>query len=195
MLLSAKNLLPCDGVAYYLSGFFDTKTAEAFYQRLLTEIDWQERSIKLFGKEVLQPRKVAWYGDPGLTYTYSNFTQITTPWIPLLLEIKHRIETETGFQFNSVLLNLYRNESDSMGWHSDNEKELGDQPTIASVSFGHARIFQFKHISRPIKADVLLEPGSLLIMAGATQTNWKHQLPKRRSIAGPRINLTFRTII
>lgn len=195
MPLSTINLLPCDGAVYYTPGFFDQEHADILYQRLLSEVSWQEKSIKLFGREVLQPRKIAWYGDSGLTYTYSNLTQTTEPWIPVLLEIKKKIEEQTGFSFNSVLLNLYRNEGDSMGWHSDNEKELGVEPTIASVSLGYARIFQFKHVSRPLKSNLLLENGSLMIMTGATQHFWKHQLPKRKSLTGPRINLTFRTIL
>ncbi len=195
MPFSANNLLPCDGSAFYTPNFYSTQDSAQLYQRLLNEIDWQEKTIKLFGREVLQPRKIAWYGDPGLIYTYSNLTQTTVPWTPVLLEILTRLRNETGFTFNSVLLNLYRNEADSMGWHSDNEKELGTDPTIASISLGHPRIFQFKHVSRNLKTDILLENGSLLLMTGVTQSHWKHQLPKRRSIIGPRINLTFRTIV
>ena len=190
-----QNLLPCDGEVFYFPEFYSPSTSLEVYQQLLEEVDWQEKSIKLFGREVLQPRKIAWYGDPGLTYTYSNFSQTTKAWIPVLETMRQKLALETGRNFNSVLLNLYRNESDSMGWHSDSEKELGPNPSIASVSFGHPRIFQLKHNTRPLKTNLLLETGSLLLMTGATQHHWKHQLPKRKSLCGSRINLTFRTIL
>ncbi|MES2629233.1 MAG: alpha-ketoglutarate-dependent dioxygenase AlkB [Bacteroidota bacterium] len=191
---SSRNLLPCDGEVFYFPEFYSLEESAGIYRELLDHIEWEEKAIRIFGREVMQPRKIAWYGDPGISYTYSNLTQVTRPWTSSLLEMKRRLEEFTGKTFNSVLLNLYRSDRDSMGWHSDNEKELGKDPYIASVSFGHPRIFQLKHNDRPLKSSLLLEDGSLLIMSGATQHFWKHQLPKRRALCGPRINLTFRLI-
>ncbi len=194
MLEAVKNLLPCDGEVYYLPDFYTTAEADLIYHQLLEEIDWEEKAIKIFGRVVLQPRKIAWYGDDGVIYTYSNLTQVAKAWTPTLLLLREKIEKFSGKNFNSVLLNLYRNDQDSMGWHSDNEKELGVNPLIASLSFGNPRIFQLKHESRPLKTSLLLENGSLLLMGGETQHHWKHQLPKRRALCGPRINLTFRMV-
>lgn len=194
MLGEAKNLLPCDGECYYFPEFFREEEAQHIYQELLHKIAWEEKSIKIFGRELMQPRKIAWYGDPGIQYTYSNLTQTTTEWTPLLKELNKTIEKFSGHKFNSVLLNLYRNNLDSMGWHSDDEKELRTNPFIASLSFGHPRIFQLKHSTRPLKNSLLLENGSLLLMGGSMQHHWKHQLPKRSSLCGPRINLTFRRV-
>lgn len=189
-----KNILPCDGEVYYIPEFYPPEKSQAIYEVLLKEVDWEEKTIKIFGREVMQPRKIAWYGDDGITYTYSNLRQVTKPWIPVLNDLRQKVEETTGRQFNSVLLNLYRSDQDSMGWHSDDEPELGEQPFIASLSFGHARIFQLKHKTRPFKTSLLLESGSLLLMGGSTQQYWKHQLPKRRALCGPRINLTFRWV-
>lgn len=192
--VAAKNILPCDGEAYYYSSFIPAADSTSIYHQLLEEISWEEKSIKIFGRELLQPRKIAWYGDDQISYTYSNLRQIAKPWTPLLSSIKNQIQEFTGREFNSVLLNLYRSDRDSMGWHSDNEKELGENPFIASLSFGHPRIFQLKHMSRELKTSLLLENGSLLLMGGSIQHHWKHQLPKRRALCGPRMNLTFRKV-
>ena len=138
----------------------------------------------------------AWYGDAGKTYCYSGITVEPIPWTPLLLSIKTRVEAVANTTFNSVLLNYYRGEQDSVSWHSDDEPELGQNPVIASVSFGATRKFQFKHKTNPdLRAAIDLTPGSLLIMAGATQHFWKHQIPKTTKPVGARINLTFRVII
>jgi alkylated DNA repair dioxygenase AlkB len=161
-------------------------------QRLLGETDWQSQSITLWGKQFLQPRLTAWYGDAD--YTYSGLTMRAMPFTPLLAEIRQAVEMTSGRMFNSVLLNYYRNERDSMGMHSDNEAELGPEPAIASVSFGSTRTFILRHkrSKRTVKLD--LTDGSMLLMAGATQSNWSHGINKETRSKGPRINLTFRYI-
>ena len=161
-------------------------------QRLLMETDWQSQSITLWGKQFLQPRLTAWYGDAD--YTNSGITMRAVPFTPLLAQIKQAVEMASGRVFNSVLLNYYRNERDSMGMHSDNEAELGPEPAIASVSFGSTRTFILRHkrSKRTVKLD--LTDGSLLLMAGATQSNWSHGINKETRAKGPRINLTFRFI-
>lgn len=162
---------------------------------LTANIAWKQENIEFFGKPVAMPRLTAWYGDEGKSYTYSGLTSHPLPWTPALLTIKSRIETAAETVFNSVLLNLYRDGRDSMGWHSDDEPELGTNPVIASVTFGAARQFQFKHKTNPdLRTAVELTHGSLLIMRGTTQHYWKHQVPKTKQPLTTRINLTFRVI-
>lgn len=165
---------------------------EAVLARLLAETDWRAESITLWGKQMLQPRLSAWHGDAR--YTYSGLTLEPQPWTPLLSHIRAAVELHTGRSFNSVLLNYYRNERDSMGMHSDDEAELGSEPAIASVSFGDTRTFILRHKrnKRTLKLD--LTSGSMLLMAGATQTHWVHGINKQSRPCGPRVNLTFRFI-
>ncbi|WP_338769212.1 alpha-ketoglutarate-dependent dioxygenase AlkB [Massilia sp. METH4] len=161
-------------------------------RRLLDEIAWREETIYLFGKAVRQPRLSAWYGEAS--YTYSGRTFHPLPFTPLLLDIKRAVEDATGARFNSVLLNLYRNERDSMGFHSDDEPELGPEPTIASVTFGDARTFILKHKKRGTTIKLDLTDGSLLLMAGTLQRHWRHGINKETRPRGARVNLTFRWI-
>ena len=165
-------------------------------QSLITEIDWQQYQIKIFGKSLDQPRLTAYYGENHPYYAYSNIKLQPIPFTPILLSIKNKIEALTLEKFNGVLLNYYRNGDDSMGWHADDEKELGTNPVIASLSFGASRNFQLQHsLDKSIsKATIVLNDASLLIMKGVTQHFWKHQIPKQKN-KGPRINLTFRKII
>jgi alkylated DNA repair dioxygenase AlkB len=161
---------------------------------LLDEIDWEQRSIRIMGREVLQPRLTAWYGDAA--YTYSGVTLTPLPWTPLLSELRDRLIGDVGECLNSVLCNMYRTGADSMGLHSDNEKELGAHPVIASVSLGAARRFVLRHKKKKVPpVSVELTHGSLLVMGGTTQAFWKHAVPKDPRTTGPRINLTFRRII
>ncbi|RMG26268.1 MAG: alpha-ketoglutarate-dependent dioxygenase AlkB [Bacteroidetes bacterium] len=185
-----------DGHIQLIEEFIPQKQADLYLQALLEQVQWEQRSIRLFGKSFLQPRLTAWYGDPQKTYTYSGISWEPLPWTPLLLEMKDRVEQAAQHPFNSVLLNLYRNGQDSMGWHSDDEPELGKNPCIASVSLGQSRTFHLRHRSRPQAKPLhlLLTHGSLLLMQGSLQHHWKHQLPKSRKKMGPRINLTFRYI-
>lgn len=162
---------------------------------LLTGVPWQQHAITVYGRSLLAPRLSAWYGDPGATYRYSGLRLHPLCWTPTLLQIKEVVETLASISFNSVLLNLYRNGQDSVGWHSDAEPELGRNPVIASVSLGATRRLVFQHKKRRERTALDLEPGSVLVMGGATQHYWRHQLPKTDRPVGPRINLTFRVIL
>ncbi len=169
---------------------------QALLQELIDDTPWQQQEITLFGKTWPQPRLVAWYGDPGASYTYSGLVQEPLPWTDTLNELRKQVEKAANHRFNSVLLNYYRDGSDSMGMHADDEPELGPEPVIASLSLGETRRLRFRHRSRrEIKPFSLqLPPASLLIMAGTTQQNWKHGINKTRRPCGPRVNLTFRRI-
>jgi alkylated DNA repair dioxygenase AlkB len=191
-----KNILPTEGDTFYYPQFFSAIESDRLFADLQAAVSWKQDPILIFGKSVMQPRLTASFGDPGTEYTYSGITMTPTPWIAPLQEIKTRIESESGTKFNSALLNLYRDEKDSMGWHRDNEKELGHNPIIASVSFGAVREFQFRHRNdKELKATVPLEHGSFLLMAGTTQHHWLHSIPKTKTKLGPRLNITFRRII
>ncbi len=161
--------------------------------RLLAETDWREETVVVYGKRHLQPRLSAWYGDAA--YTYSGLRLQPAPLTPLLHTLRHAVETATGHPFNSVLLNYYRNERDSMGMHSDDEPELGPSPAIASLSFGAARTFILKHKYNKRTVRVDLTDGSLLLMAGETQKHWLHGINKMTRMLHARINLTFRNIV
>ena len=169
---------------------------DLIFKRLLNESKWQQREMNIYGRKVLQPRLTAWYGEPDKTYIYSGIKNIPLPWTDLLRELKRRVEDCTEERFNSVLLNYYRDNNDSMGFHSDDEKELGPEPSIASLSFGDRRIFLFKHKKRSDLGmfSVPLPSGSVLLMKGATQRNYKHAINRETRPCGPRINLTFRRI-
>ncbi|MBT8142240.1 MAG: alpha-ketoglutarate-dependent dioxygenase AlkB [Gammaproteobacteria bacterium] len=188
---SDTNLLPRDGKVVLFENALNVD-----FDTLRDEIEWRHEKIRLFGKRVLQPRLTAWYGDPGTDYVYSGLKNTPKAWTPTLQAIKHKIEEYSKTRFNSVLLNLYRDGQDSMGWHQDNEPELGDNPVIASLSFGASRKFQMRHkFDKTLaKLDFELHSGSLLIMSGQTQQYWQHQLAKTKKAVGQRINLTFRTI-
>ncbi|GJI89331.1 MULTISPECIES: alpha-ketoglutarate-dependent dioxygenase AlkB family protein [Duganella] len=162
-------------------------------QRLLDETDWRAEEIQVWGKLHLQPRLSAWHGEAS--YRYSGKTFHPLPFTPLQLHIKQAVEKATGRQFNSVLLNYYRNERDSMGFHADDERELGPDPAVASVSFGDPRTFILKHRRLPKTVKLALGDGCLLLMAGALQRHWLHGINKERAARGPRINLTFRLIM
>ena len=186
--------LPDAEIIYYPQ-FFDKEQADTIYTELLQEIAWQQDNITVYGKTHPQPRLTALYGNEGKPYSYSNITMQPHPWNSLLKKIKYYIEATTECSFTTVLLNQYRDGKDSNGWHADNEKELGINPTIASLSFGAERVFQLKHNTiADAKKNIILEHGSLLLMKGSTQHFWKHQIPKTAIPMGTRINLTFRTI-
>ncbi len=186
--------LPDAEIIYYPQ-FFDKKVADTIFNQLKNEIPWQQDNIQVFGKTHPQPRLTALLGNEGKPYSYSNIKMQPHPLNLLLQKIKTNVESITDFNFTTVLLNQYRDGKDSNGWHADNEKELGINPIIASVSFGAERVFQLKHNSiKDQKKSILLEHGSLLIMKGTTQHFWKHQIPKTSKPIGSRINLTFRII-
>lgn len=189
------NILPQDGEAFYYPDFFSKIESTHLFKSLSEKINWKQSPIKMFGKEILQPRLTAWYGEPGVMYTYSGLSMDAQEWNQDLLAIKFQIEKVALITFNGVLLNRYRNEKDSMGWHRDNEKELGKNPIIGSVSFGEPRVFELRHAeNKKLKVSIELEHGSLLIMRGETQHYWQHRLPKKSKECGERINLTFRAV-
>jgi len=166
-------------------------------RKLIDDTIWRQEEVTVFGKKYDQPRLVALYADSGKTYDYSGISMHPLPWTDLLREIKRRIEDCTDATFNAVFLNLYRDHNDSMGFHSDDERELGKNPTIASLTFGDTRVFKMKHKhNRDVPtAKIPLESGTVLLMKGQTQHNWKHGIDKQKTPCGPRVNLTFRTLL
>lgn len=166
-----------------------------FFNSLRDETEWIQPQIRMFGKWVDQPRLMSWQATEDLKYSYSGITLNPKPFSVAVSQIALKIEERTGLNFNSVLVNYYRNGQDSMGWHADDEQELGHDPIIASVSFGDQRDFLLRHNTRKdLNLKLPLPSGSLLLMGKGMQLNWKHSLPKRKH-AGPRINLTFRKIL
>jgi alkylated DNA repair dioxygenase AlkB len=188
------NLLPRDGLLTYQTGVFSRLHSDEIFNKLRSSIKWRQDEITIFGKTHPQPRLTCWYGERA--YTYSGLTMTPDPWNPELLDIKDRVEKTSGKIFNSLLVNCYRDGNDHVSWHSDDERELGPNPVIASVSFGEVRRFQLKHrFDKNQKMITLdLEPGSLLIMGGAIQRNWVHRIAKTSKTKEGRINLTFRSI-
>ena len=184
-----------DASIIYYPNFFSLQKSNELFEKLITEVPWQQDNITVFGKTHPQPRLTSLYGNEGKSYGYSNIVMQPHAWSPLIMHIKTEIEEICQENFTTVLLNLYRDGKDSNGWHADNEKELGRNPVIASVSFGAERIFQLKHNTIDhLKQSINLHHGSLLIMKDETQHFWKHQIPKTAKKKEQRINLTFRII-
>ncbi len=191
----AENLLPYDGIALYIPNFIEQNEASILYDILLDSIEWQRDIVKMFGKTHILNRKMAWYGDSDKKYSYSGISRSPISWTSELGKIKQLCESICLHSFNSCLVNYYQDGIQGMGWHADNEKELGNNPIIASVSLGAVRTFRCKHRMSNHTIDIVLEPGSLLIMRGSMQHNWVHSLPISKKIKDARINCTFRTII
>lgn len=189
------NLLPYDGEVHYYGQLLQHAAANQYYEVLMNDIAWKNDEAFIMGRLLLTKRKVAWYGDTDFEYTYSNRSKRALPWTTALLQLKALTEQRTGETFNSCLLNLYHSGGEGMAWHSDGEKDLKKNGAIASLSLGAERKFAFRHKRSGEKINVLLRHGSLLVMKGATQTNWLHRLPPTKTIHTPRINLTFRTIV
>jgi alkylated DNA repair dioxygenase AlkB len=184
-----------DAEIEYYPNFFKNDSSDELFEKLRNEIPWQQDNIKVYGKTHPQPRLTALFGNEGKSYSYSNIVMQPHHWNPLLVFIKNEIEEICQENFTTVLLNYYRDGKDSNGWHADNEKELGRNPVIASVSFGAERYFHLQHNTiKEQKLKIKLGHGSLLIMKGSTQHFWKHQIPKTTSVIESRINLTFRII-
>ncbi|MGA1362036.1 MAG: alpha-ketoglutarate-dependent dioxygenase AlkB family protein [Ilumatobacteraceae bacterium] len=188
------ELLPYDGSAVLHQWVLGDRSWEEVMGRLVDDIPWEAHTIKMFGKEYPQPRLVAWYGDPGSEYSYSGLKMNVRPWIPPIVDLKAIAESHAGVVFNSVLVNLYRDGNDKVGWHRDNEPELGGTPTIASMSLGAPRRFKFRHLSSGEQVEAVLNPGSLVVMSGLSQTCWEHEVPRQAAVKEPRINLTFRQV-
>jgi alkylated DNA repair dioxygenase AlkB len=189
------NYLPQDGTVHYYGKLLTRQQADHYLEKLLTTITWKNDEAVIFGRHIITKRKVAWYGNENYSYAYSNITRHALKWTKELLELKKLVEEKTGEVFNSCLLNLYHTGEEGMAWHSDDEKTLGKNSTIASFSFGAERKFSFKHRQSKEVVSMILEHGSLLVMKDATQTHWLHCLPKSKRITTPRVNLTFRTMI
>lgn len=186
-----------DATIQYHPKIFPSEKSTFLINRLIETIRWKQNVIKMYGKENLVPRLEAWYGNPGKSYSYSGIKMDPLPWTEELLEIKDSIEHSCKTSFNSVLINFYRDGKDRVAWHSDDEKELGENPIIGSVSLGAERIFKLRHKkykSNNLKHDILLKNGSFLLMKGKTQHHWMHEIPRTAKPIGPRINLTFRII-
>ncbi|HKJ89998.1 MAG TPA: alpha-ketoglutarate-dependent dioxygenase AlkB [Oceanipulchritudo sp.] len=194
--MELENIPVPDAELRYAEQFYNPDEADRLFRALQKELPWEQHRVKLFGKEHPAPRLSAWHGDPGVSYAYSGQRYQPHDWTPALREIRADLESCLQQRFNSLLANRYRNGEDSMGWHSDNEADLGENPLIASLSFGVPRRFVLRHRRHPGQEDVdfMLGHGSLLIMAGECQKAWKHQLPKSKKVSGERINLTFRQI-
>jgi alkylated DNA repair dioxygenase AlkB len=186
--------LPDGEGVLYRRAFASVESADLF-AALQRETPWRQHVITLYGRSIASPRLSAWYGDPGAVYSYSGLRLEPEPWTPTLRIVRERVEALAMARFNSVLLNLYRDGQDSMGWHSDDEPELGRNPVIASVSLGAARRFLLQHKKQRLRVELLLEDGDVLVLGGATQHHWRHHVPKTRQPVGSRINLTFRTIL
>jgi alkylated DNA repair dioxygenase AlkB len=184
------------GADVRLTRFCDADAAQQWFARLHAEIPWERHRLRLFGRDIEAPRLSCWIGDPGSEYTYSGTRFSPHDWTPACAELRDRLVAPCGETFNSVLCNLYRDGRDSMGWHSDNEAELGPEPSIASLNFGASRRFRLRHRNNPsVRLELDLDPGSLLLMAGATQRNYRHDLPKTPRPVGARVNLTFRRTV
>jgi len=190
-----KNILPFDGELYLVESFYQKVKADQLFNLLLGNLAWQQEKIFLYGRWLKVPRLMCWYGDENAEYRYSGVNHQPYLWTEELLSIKQKIQDVYPYAFNSVMANLYRNGADSMGCHADDEKELGVNPIIASLSLGDQRLLKFRHQKSKQVFDVILKQGDLLLMAGEIQHNWRHELPKTKKLKAERINLTFRDIM
>lgn len=189
-----QNILPFDGEAVYHGIVLGRKQCDFYYQTLFEKIPWKNDQAIVFGKHYNTKRKVAWFGDEEYDYKYSGISKKAHVWTPELLQLKQKIEEISETTYNSCLLNLYHTGEEGISWHSDREKTLLDNGTIASLTLGAERKFSFKHKETKTRLDIVLGNGSLLLMKGTTQKNWLHRLPPTKKVFTPRINLTFRTI-
>ncbi|WP_299069413.1 alpha-ketoglutarate-dependent dioxygenase AlkB [uncultured Psychrobacter sp.] len=197
------NLLPCDGKVNDFGVVI--KDSDTLYQTLLHELPWQTDIVTLFGKTHITKRQIVWMGDNGLSYQYSGYMRQAVPWIESVFHVKQLVEQQLAsiginIDFNSCLLNYYPSGSEGMGYHADDEKELGSQPIIAALSLGATRKFVFKHKknrheNKPVKVELYLESGQLIVMHGETQSHWKHTITKTKTVSEGRISLTFRRMI
>jgi alkylated DNA repair dioxygenase AlkB len=194
-MLDSQNILPYDGEVYYSKKNWNFDESQVIFKSFLINFPWRHDELIMFGKKIVTNRKVVWFGDEAFQYTYSHTLKTALPWPPLLLPIKDITEKVTQARYNSCLCNLYHHGNEGMSWHSDDDKEFGLQPTIASLSFGADRIFKFRHKKTKEIISLMLESGHILLMKGSTQSSWAHELPKSAKIKDPRINLTFRLVV
>lgn len=193
--MAASHIIDTDGEAILIPNWIMPQQAVNMFDTLSEVIDWRQETVTIAGRQVKLPRLTAWYGDQGLSYQYSGLTHLAPGWISSLKELAEKIGIESGGRFNSVLCNYYRDGADYVGWHSDNESSLGEEPIIATLSLGGTRQFAFKHKATGQKESIVLESGSLLIMRGVTQQHWLHTITKTKRPTNPRISLTFRKIV
>lgn len=189
-----QELLPTDGSAKFYEWVLGDSDPHVLMQELLESVPWASQTITMFGKQYVEPRRTAWFGDDGASYTYSGITMTPHAWTPVLHSLRNICEERSNSSFNSVLLNLYRDGKDKMGWHADNEPELGTEPVIASLSLGATRKFRFRHRTTKEIVECDLPTGSLVVMSGLSQKCWVHEVPQQKRVTSPRINLTFRKI-
>lgn len=175
----------------YLPGWVDRP--DQLYAELVEQLDWEQNDITIAGRTTPTPRLTCWMGQAA--YTYSGVRNEPRPLPPVLSALQERLSAESGATYNSCLANLYRDGRDSIGYHSDNEPELGDRPTIASISLGSRRAFAVKHVGSGERWTVQLGDGDLLIMSGESQSDYRHAVPKTTRPVGPRMNLTFRQFL
>lgn len=191
----SENILPSHGQAFYYPDFFSQEDSDRYFNHLVNDVPWKQEPIFIFGRQIMQPRLTAFYSDEGKDYGYSGIRMESHPWTNELSEIKRKIEAVAGATFSGALLNYYRDGKDSMGWHRDNEKELGKEPLIGSVSFGASRVFQFReYATKKSVRSVQLSHGSLLLMKGESQQYWEHRIPKKQKQLAGRVNITFRVL-
>ena len=186
-----------DAELFFYPQLLESNQADILLASLRQEIEWTQNTIRFYGKESLVPRLEAWYGDPGKSYSYSGIHMNPKPWTQNLIQIKKAIEPIAKVTFNSVLINYYRDGKDRVAWHSDDEKELGQNPVIGSISLGAERKFKMRHRqykTNGLKYEIMLNHGSFLLMKGTTQHHWMHEIPRTAKPTDPRINLTFRII-
>ena len=190
-----EEILPCDGSALLIRNFLGTERANRSFDELMIEVPWTSHDLVLFGRKVAEPRLSAWIADSGVAYRYSGVTRPPLPWTTTLAEIRDECNRATTLNFNSVLANLYRSGDDAMGWHADDEPELGPEPVIASVSLGEERRFDFRHRITGETVSVVLPHDSLLVMSGPTQAHWMHRIARTKKSHAARINLTYRYVV
>ncbi len=184
-----------NGWIIFMENFISLEKSDFYFDYFLNTIPWKSSKIKVFGKTYDTPRREAYFANSGKNYSYSGKSLVVNTWDEELIKLRDQLSEILGEDFNACLLNLYRDGQDSNGWHADNEKELGKNPIIASLSFGATRKFQLKHSKNSEKYDFNLSHGALIVMGGELQHFWKHQIPKQKKIADARINLTFRKIV
>ncbi len=195
LITPEQNLLPYDGEVFYFGKILTAQQSEFYFHELMNGINWKNDALQIYGKTIISKRKYAWHADGPYNYAYSGVARIAETWTDTLLELREIAENNCGISFNSCLLNLYHNGGEGMAWHSDDEKLLGDNPQIASISLGAERNFAFRHKRDKKRIDLMLSNGSLLLMKGECQKYWQHALPKSLKIKSARINLTFRNVI
>lgn len=189
------NVIRKDGQVHYYGVIINQNQSDTYFNELLHNIKWTNEKLTMFGREITINRKVAFYADSFIEYTYSKKTKRGLAWTPLLQELKKFVSAHTDCDYNACLLNLYHNGDEGMGWHSDDEKEIVPNSSIASLSFGAERKFALKHKADNEYHSIVLEHGSLLEMSGILQKKWLHALTKSKKVKSPRINLTFRKMV